>query len=344
MNSIILEDIMSIIEEEKHDLHEMSGKTVFVTGATGLIGSLIVNTFIEANRRLNLNIKIICLVRDIEKAKNKFCIDEVKCIIDSVTKITNIEDELDYIIHTANPTASSFFVNNPVETIKSSVLGTMNVLEIARKKGVKGFIFLSTMEVYGFPKRGHVVSETEVAGFDTSIIRNCYPISKQLCESMCSAYSSEYGVPAIVIRLTQTFGAGVDYNDGRVFAEFMRCAVEARDIVLRTKGKTERCYLYTADAVCAIMKTLIRGIPGEIYTAANPETYCSIIDMAYLVVNQIAEHNINVIIDIDGKDRGYAKELYMKLDVSKLMKLGWKPRTGLIDMYKRMIKACEEVV
>lgn len=134
------------------------------------------------------------------------------------------EGAVDYIIHCANPTSSSFFINKPVETIDTAVNGTKNILDFARNKGVASFVFLSTMEVYGFPAKGHKVKECEGGNFNSTIVRNCYPLSKQLCENLCVAYLSEYDIPAKVLRLTQTFGPGVDYNDGRVFAEFARCS------------------------------------------------------------------------------------------------------------------------
>ena len=152
-----------------------------------------------------------------------------------------------------------------------------------------------------------------------------------------NSFAHEYGVPAVVLRLTQTFGPGVVYQDRRIFAEMMRCVIEGQDIVLHSKGETERSYLYTADAVTAILKLLAEGEPGQAYTAANPQTYCSIADMAQLVADDAAGGRIRVRYDIDSRDRGYADTLYMKLDISKLMSLGWYPKTGLRDMFVRMI-------
>ena len=117
-------------------------------------------------------------------------------------------------------------------------------------------------------------------------VRSSYPESKRLCESLCSAYASEYGVPAKVVRLTQTFGVGVSYNDGRVFAEFARCAIEGRDIVLKTKGQTKRNYIDIDDAVNAIFTVLLKGVAGEAYNVANEDTYCSIYEMANMVAEK----------------------------------------------------------
>ena len=179
------------------------------------------------------------------------------------------------------------------------------------------------------------VRENEGGSFDSAVVRNCYPLSKQTCESLCTGYASEYGVNTRVLRLTQTFGPGVSYNDGRVFAEFARCAIEKRNIVLKTKGETERCYLYVFDAVSAILTVLLKGKVGEIYTAANEDTYCSIIEMAELVAEMSG-------IDVEIKEQdisksGYANTLYMDLDTSKLRDLGWKPVVGLEDSIRNLI-------
>lgn len=214
------------------------------------------------------------------------------------------------------------------------------MLEFARKNPLRGFVFLSTMEVYGTPLTDDKIQEQHGTDLDTMAVRSSYPESKRLCESMCTAYFSEYGVPARVLRLTQTFGPGVAYEDSRVFAEFARCVLEKKDIVLHTKGETKRNYLYLADACTAILTVLTEGANGEAYNGANEAAYCSIKEMAELVASQYVSRNITVRIEekeTEGEVFGYAPVLKMNLDTSKLQKLGWRPETGLADMYKRMI-------
>lgn len=308
---------------------EFKGKNIYITGATGLIGSSLVNELLTYD-----DLNIILQVRNEAKAKKLFG-DKVKYVVCDLLEIAKYEGTVDYIVHCANPTASRFFVDNPVETISLAVNGTIRILEFAKEKNVDGFVLLSTMEVYGYPERGHKVKENEGGSFDTSVVRNCYPLSKQTCESLCAAYASEYGVPTRVLRLTQTFGPGINYNDSRVFAEFARCAIEGRDIVLKTKGETERDYLYTLDAVSAILTVLLKGKDGEIYTAANEDTFCSIYEMARMVADM---SGINVIIkEQDISQIGYANTLHMDLDTSKLKSLGWKPNYGLKEMYANLL-------
>lgn len=324
------DDLENLKSAEYIDWNKFDGKTVYVTGATGLIGSTLVDAL-----TLCSNAKVVVQVRNEEKARALFG-NSVEYVICDLSQKSQFTGNVDYIIHLANPTSSKFFISNPVETIKTAVSGTINILEFAKEKEVKGFVFLSTMEVYGTPEKGHRVKESEGGSFDSAVVRNSYPLSKQTCESLCAAYASEYGVHTNVLRLTQTFGPGVKYDDGRVFAEFARCAIEKKNIVLKTKGETERDYLYTIDAVSAILTVLLKGKTGEIYTAANEETFCSIYEMASLVANM---SGIKVVIEEqDISKLGYANTLHMDLDTSKLKGLGWKAEVGLEDAYRKMIE------
>ena len=125
-----------------------------------------------------------------------------------------------------------------------------------------------------------------------------------------------------------------------MFAEFARCAIEKKNIVLKTKGETERDYLYTDDAVSAILTVLLNGKDGEIYTAANEETFCSIYEMAKLVADM---GGVDILIEEqDISKMGYANTLHMDLDTSKLRNLGWKPQVGLEEAYRRLIRSMKE--
>lgn len=341
MGEVFKEDIKSIVKAEFIPWEKLENRTILITGATGLIGSEIVNILAYMNAIRNLNISIVLVVRDKRKAKEKFKEirkkDILKYIEGSMENFPEIPGNVDYIIHGASQTQSIEFVNHPIETIDIAIKGTSALLNLAREKKVKSFIYLSSMEVYGYPEKGHKVAENEIGAFTPLNLRNSYPISKIMCETMCCAFEKEYGVPAKIVRLTQTFGAGVKYNDARIFAYFGRCVKEKKNIVLKTKGETERSYLYTTDAVTAILTILLKGMPGMAYNAADEKTYCSIAEMAEMVAE---EENINVIYEIqDSASNGYADTLYMNLDTSRLKDLGWKSimNLNITGMFKRMV-------
>lgn len=345
-NQILKEDLENICRSCAECFSVLDGKTVFMTGATGLIGQTIVNALLYRNQFSGNAPVVIALVRNREKAERMFAkqreaFPEKLIFADGdVTESIAIMQDVDYIIHAASQTSSKGFVETPVETIDTVYSGTRNVLSLAKDKQVKGMVFLSTMEVYGYPEKNHRVTENEIGALSPLTVRNCYPLSKQLCENLCCAYASEYKVPVSILRLTQTMGPGVQYNDGRVFAEFARSVIEQKDIVLKTKGETERCYLYTADAASAVFTVLTKGEPGTAYNAANEESYCSIAEMAETVASA---GKIQVSHELaDTKTLGYANTLYMDLDTTRLKALGWRASASLAEMYDRMISCMKK--
>lgn len=303
-NKIFKEDLEYITSADFIDWRKLDNKAVFVTGVTGLIGYTFVSALLYRNLKYQSNIKIIALVRNITKAKEKFAEQlkqnlNLKFVVGDVENLPPINEEIDFIIHGANPTASSYFVENPVETIKTAVWGTNNILNLAKEKSIAGLVYLSSMEVYGAPHTDDLIDESQGTTIDTMSVRSCYPEAKRLCEVLCASYADEYKVPAKVVRLAQTFGPGIDKNDNRVFAEFLRCSMQKQDIVLQTEGTSKRCYLYTTDAVTAILTVLLNGKAGEAYNAANKNTYCSIMEMAQLVAHELANNEIKVVIKVN---------------------------------------------
>lgn len=343
MNRVQIEDCQNIGNLEFINWDEFKNATVLITGSTGLIGSNLVNALAYNSNEKGLNLKLILPVRNTEVAKDLFEWTGAEIIHYELGAELEITNTVDYVIHLASPTSSKFFTEKPVDTMLANVEGTKAFLEFAKKNSVKKFISISTMEVYGFPEKGHKVKENELGSFETMNARSSYPVAKMACETLCNSYHVQYGVPVVILRATQTFGPGVKYDDGRVFAQFMRCAIEKNDIVLKSAGLTERSYLYTADAVSAILVSLLKAEPGQAYTIANPETYISIKDMAQMVADEIAKGQIKVVFDIaeDIEKLGYAGTLFMDLDVSKMESLGWSAQVGLIQMYKRMINSVE---
>ena len=324
------------------DMKALEGKTVLVTGATGLIGRELIRQIFLWNENASEPIAAIAMARNESKAQavlGEYISRGLRLMIADVRSAAPENIGADYIVHAASQTSSKAFIETPVETIMTAVEGTVNMLEFARANQVSGFVYLSSMEVYGTPSTDEKIDEKHSTDLDPMAVRACYPESKRMCESLCASYASEYGVPAMVVRLTQTFGPGVEYSDGRVFAEFARCAIEGRNILLNTKGETKRNYLFTEDAAEAVFTVLTRGKAGEAYNAANEATYCSIYEMACLVAKECAGGRIGVEIRerADAARLGYAPTLHMNLDTTKLRSLGWEPKVGLADMYRRMI-------
>ncbi len=348
LDSILQQDIEDIAQHTPL-ITKLTGTTVFITGATGLIGSQVVKTLACCNRVMGSNIHIAALVRSEDKARSLFGdladSDELELVIGDIMTPVNYDKPIDYFIHGASATSSKYFVEHPVETIMMAVEGTRNMLELARSKQVKGFLYLSSLEVYGVPSGDKkALSETDSGYINPLLPRSSYSEGKRMVECLCASYHAEYGVPVKIARLSQTFGAGVTYDDGRVFAEFARSAIEKKDIVLHTAGNTVRTYCYTKDAVSALLYILLKGSCGAAYNVTNQGTRCSIKEMAELVCKTFPESGISVRFDIpeDASSFGYNPEMIIELDTTALRGLGWEPSVSLQSMFERMVASLKE--
>lgn len=340
-DTVFEEDVLTAARSIYCD--DICGKTFFITGATGLIGSGIAKALLECNALFDAKVTVVAFARNVEKANAVF--DKYKdspyfkvCVGDIMEPI-DYSDEVDYIVHGASATGSKFFVERPVETIHIALDGTDNLMKFAASKDVKGVVYLSSLEVYGTPDGSkELIGEADYGFIENLSVRSSYSEGKRMVECLCASYASEYNVPVKIARLSQTFGAGVEYNDGRVFAEFARCFIESKAITLHTDGSTVRSYCYTTDATSAIMAILLRGEVGEAYNVTNMETACSIKEMAELVAG-LPGSEIGVTIDIpdDISSFGYNPQMVIRLDSSKLMGLGWKPTVGMEEMFTRTI-------
>ena len=342
-NQILLEDIKLFALNFKLS-EQLRDKTFLITGATGLIGSVLVKCLLELNRQMQLGIKVIAVVRSLDKAQNVFA-DDYSQINFRQLELSEITQEhigcfVDYVVHLASPTASKFFVEHPVETLRTAVEGTTVILEFAKNAKVKSVVYASSLETYGSNHKDDWLKEDFQGYVNPTEVRSSYNIGKRTCECLCHAYAKEYGVNVMIARMTQTFGAGVEYNDGRVFAQFARKVIEGQNIELHTSGETCRMYCYTTDAVSAMLYLLLKGEKGEAYNIANKESYISIRDMANLVRDGF---NPSIDVVITPKDnQGYAPETKLKLDTNKVENLGWRPRFDLKEMFGRLIKSMQQ--
>ena len=339
----VLEEDFDKITKRDISWDALRNSSFVITGATGLIGSLIVKYLLYANRTMNFGANIYAVVRNVEKADKIFAEEKTDALTYVVADLTkekvNCEGDCDYIVHAAAVTASKVMVSDPVGTICTSIDGTEKMLQLAVEKKAKAFIYTSSMEIYGQPTVGGKTAEKDLGYVDIENVRSCYPEGKRMCECLCTAYAAQYGVNVISARLAQTFGAGILPTENRVFAQFARSVMRGENIVLHTTGESEGNYVYTADAIAAIMTLLVKGKAGEAYNIANEDSHITIRNMAELVAREIAGEKIQVVIDIpeDSVSLGYAPPVKMWLDASKMRELGWKPEIGLVEAYKRMI-------
>lgn len=334
MNNIVQEDIEQLTKTFKF-CEQLRGKVVLVTGATGLIGSLIVRLLENLNNKKSLSIKIIAMARNKEKFNELNFTKNVRGVFQDLKEQINISDSVDYIIHTACPTASSYMVNNAVELIEDTVIGTNNLLKFAKQVNCKGFVYLSSIEVYGVNNSNKMICEDDYKYINHLKPRSSYPESKKLLECLCCSYAKEYNLPVMIARLTQTFGAGVSLDDNRVFMQFAKSVCKNEDIILKTTGQSSKSYIYTLDAINAIFYILFNGEYGNVYNVANENNYISIKNMAKFLINR---YNKSIKLKIEKSENNcYSDTTKIQLSTKKLENLGWKPQYNLPEMFDRLI-------
>ncbi len=344
---LTLQEDMEMIAETALPLENLRNATILITGATGLVGSQLVRALACCNRKRNLNLKILLFVRSKEKAhsiygdllQRKDLQLVLGDVLDCPETLLPKGQHLDYIIHAASVTASKTMLSCPVDVINISVNGTKNMLALASLHGAKGFLYISSMEMYGqFTQRSQPVTETDLGSLDIMDIRSNYPESKRLCENLCIGYQKQYGLPVYIARLAQTFGAGILPGENRVFAQFARSALNGEDIILHTQGLSEGNYCYSRDMVLGLLTILLRGEAGNAYNVVNEATHTTIADMAQMVATVLANGAIRVKFDIPEENLyGYAKDTKMRLSGKKLRSLGWEPSVDLEEAYRRMM-------
>jgi nucleoside-diphosphate-sugar epimerase len=304
----------------------LKDSTVLVTGATGLIGGVLVRVLPAANAERNLDMRLIAHGRDKTKSGTlaRECgVELAGGDLREPSSLVGVTDRLDYVIHCAAITKSLEMVAKPVDVITTAAQGTKNMLELAHERHCKSFVYLSSMEVYGRTDLREV-RESDLGYLDLSDPRSGYPESKRFCKTLCVAYARQHGLPAKIARLAQTFGAGTPKDDTRVFAQFARSAMAGECMELHTEGKSRGNYCDTADAARGLLTILLKGKDGEAYNVVNPAASVTIREMAERVANEVCGGDVEVIVRVpeDIGKRGYAPDVGFTLNADKLSALG----------------------
>jgi len=221
-----MESDLKYITEADLPWESFKNKTVLISGASGFLPSYMVETLLYLNETRQYGIRILGLVRNFEKAKERFSHHKENknliLIAQDVCDKIKIDENIDYIIHAASQATPRVFLNDPVGTIIPNVIGTNNLLNLAAEKKVEGFLFFSTTGVYGFMDEESYPAKENCFGYlDPMDLASCYIESKRMGENMCVAWMRQYGVPVKIIRPAITYGPGVKLDDGRSFADFI---------------------------------------------------------------------------------------------------------------------------
>lgn len=345
-NKIVQKDLSEIIQNIKN-VEMLKNASVLITGATGMIATYMVYTLLRLNEKEDYHIQIFALVRSEEKAKQKFGVflenPNFHLIVQDVIEEIKIQDDIDYIIHSAGSASPYFIVNDPVGIIKANTIGTINVMEFARKCNVKKVLYTSTREVYGkVDENIFEITEEMIGKLDQMDSRSCYPESKKMGENIVKSYELQYGIPFNNVRIAHSYGPGMAINeDGRVMSDFIYCVVNNKNIELNSDGIAKRAFCYINDCITAIFMILLNGKNGESYNIANETEEIAIKDLALTLTKLFKEKNLKVTyLDSAKVNRdGYSKIERVKLSTKKLENLGWKPQIKLEEGLQRTVKS-----
>jgi len=340
----IIQDDMKILYQQKLPYEDFRDKTILITGASGMLAVYLVYFMMYLNRILGYRIHVVALVRNEQKAWKKFGEfkndDHFCLLVQDVCDKIELDISVDYIIHAAGNASPYFIINDPVGIVKANTLGTLNVLEFAQRVKSKKVLYLSTREVYG--KMNDDVEEIpeELFGsLDPLEFRSCYPESKRISESILQSYYRQYDVPFCVVRIAHSYGPGMNIdNDGRVMADFMADVCNNRNIVLKSTGDAERAFCYITDAVSGMLYALLKGECGEAYNVANEKEPKPIREVAQLMIGVYPEKHLKVVFDIPASaGEGYSKMGRVRLNTSKLEKMGWRCQVDLATGIKKTV-------
>lgn len=337
MNSQLLQEQQSYLGKR------LQGKTIMVSGATGLVGSAVVRYLVSLNDEQNAGIQIIPLYRNREKYDRVYAPMSSRADLSPqlFSAATDIAFDLnaDFIIHCAGISGGSkMHLQDPIRIFDTGIGSTRQLLDYASTHNCEGFIYVSTYEIYGGVNEEQLVAENHPCLLDPMVLRNSYAEVKRVCESMLTAYSAKYGFKVYSGRLTSSFGKGVSYNDTRFFAEFARCVIEGRNIVMKSTGGTIRNYLDVDDAASAFLYILVNGESGNAYNLTNRNNAISVRDIAAKLID-LGGNRVELVFDIanDVKALGFRKEGITVMDPTKLENLGWKPVYTIEDTLVKLL-------
>jgi len=330
-----LQDIRSLFETGL-DLSTLNDSRILVTGATGLIGSCLVDVLLTNPHR---NYQVYALGRNEERARQRFNnyweTADFHFIRHDISLPLDSDIRFDYIIHAASNASPNFFKEKPVEVIKSNIIGVENLMEHGIRHGMKRMLFVSSGEIYG-EGDGREFTEADSGYVNCATPRACYPSSKRAAETLCVAYAAEYGADVVIARPCHTYGPYFTESDNRVYAQFIRNLLDGKDIVMKSRGEQYRSWLYVVDAAHALLTILTKGAKGEAYNVADEQSNITIRALAELLAG--AEDR-QVVFDIDDANGNTTPITRATFSTEKLAQLGWRPLTTIAEGLQHTLAA-----
>lgn len=311
---------------------KLADKTVTISGATGMIGTFLVDVLMRENDTKRLGCNVVALGRSAKKARARLPYFERDLFSFEEGSVTAIgyrpAAPADYVLHLASPTHPRQYSTDPIGTIRANVDGLQNLLGYSVDCGAK-LLFASSVEIYG-QNRGDVnrFDERYCGAIDCNSLRACYNESKRLGEAMCQAYRVQKGTEAVIARIARVYGPTLLSDDSKALSQFMHRSLAGEDVVLKSEGTQRFSYLHVADAVSGLLYVLLLGIDGEAYNLADEGSDVMLKDLAGLVAEA---GGVKVVFDLpDAQEAaGYSKATLALMDGAKARGLGWSARFNI---------------
>lgn len=321
--------------------------TILITGASGMIGTFLIDAFVQANRLGNTNNRVIALSRNEEKLKRRFdCYtqgDQIILYAHDISEPLSISEKADYIIHAASNTHPREYAGDPIGTIMTNVLGTRNLLEYMKTIPGCRLTLLSSVEIYGEKTGDRVPFSEEDCGYiDCNTLRAGYPESKRVSETMTQAYKEKYDTDTVIVRLCRVYGATVEPDDSKASSQLIGNAYEKKDIVLKSDGEQVYSYLFLPDAASAILTVMFKGVNGEAYNAADTKSDVKLREMAKILCDACGS-TLRFDIPDEVESRGFSKATYAVLSGDKLHSIGWEAGYSIEKGLKRTLEEMRQI-
>ncbi len=332
INHVIYQEELNRITESSLPWNNLDGCNLLITGASGLIGSMLADVIIYHNKNKNGNINLWLMGRNEAALKlrygNYMKDSYVHFLVQDVCKEIEINTPIDYIVHGAGKGDPQSFAEDPVGVMNANYIGMFRVLELARKKHTKKVVYISSGEVYGIldPIRCKEagMKESDYGYLDIINPRACYASSKRAAETLCISYKEQYGINVSIARPCHTYGAAMSEKDSRVIGEFLRCAIDKRNIIMKSPGLQKRSYCYIADTAEALLYIMLKGKNGCAYNISNSKSVITIRELAELIAKK-ADIKVTFQNSQEAEKRGYSNIMNAVLDSAALEEIGWKP-------------------
>jgi UDP-glucuronate decarboxylase len=299
---------------------------ILVTGGAGFIGSHLIDRLMTEGH------EVICLDNFYTGRKQNILrwMDHpyFDCIRHDVTEPIRLE--VDQIYHLACPASPVHYQYNPVKTVKTNVIGTLNMLGLAKRLKAR-FLLASTSEVYGDPQV-HPQPEDYWGNVNTIGIRSCYDEGKRVAETLAFDYHRQNNVEIRVARIFNTYGPRMLENDGRVVSNLVVQALQGIPLTVYGDGSQTRSFCYVSDLVDGLIRLMNSDYLGPV-NLGNPDEY-TILDLA-----QTVQTMVNPATDLVYKPLPQDDPQRRKPDITKAKTLlNWSPTVPLQDGLTRTIE------